>query len=232
MAGRLTPFFTLEERNEHGCRHRLFVSQIEYCHNQIFRQRAVLDALQERLLDVNRSIGQPNKLTLLFGRRINKCYRGRLQTTIEDLHLGSPVIRSHYKSSSVKQYVRDHKTLRTEPSSNNVGDLGGKKAEHLPELRKRFQQVVDNYLNVQQDILETFLNRGEMERLSQPTVLNNGKRIPGLKTNHPRQLALMHALVRFTHVAAGGIFTSAELLPHVVETLGCSVEQYKVGSLR
>jgi len=143
------------------------------------------------------------------------------------------VIRSHYKSSSVKQYVRDHKTLRTEPSSNNVGDLGGKKAvEHLPELRKRFQQVVDNYLNVQQDILETFLNRGEMERLSQPTVLNNGKRIPGLKTNHPRQLALMHALVRFTHVAAGGIFTSAELLPHVVETLGCSVEQYKVGSLR
>lgn len=229
----LTPFFTPEECNVHGCHHRLFVSQIEYCHNQIFRRRAVLDALQERLLDANRSIGQPNKLTLLFGRRINKCYRGRLQTTIEDLHLGSPVIRSHYKSSSVKQYVRDHKTLRTEPSSNNVRDLGGKKAvEHLPELRKRFQQVVDNYLNVQQDILETFLNRGEMERLSQPTVLDNGKRIPGLKTNHPRQLALMHALVRFSHVAGGGIFTAVELLPHVVETLGYSVEQYKIGSLR
>ena len=80
--------------------------------------------------------------------------------------------------------------------------------------------------------METFLNRGEMERLSQPTVLDNGKRIPGLKTNHPRQLALMHALVRFSHVAGGGIFTSAELLPHVVETLGCSVEQYKMGSLR
>lgn len=229
----LTPFFTNEERNEHGCHHRLFVAQIEYCHNLIFRRRAVLDALQERLLDANRSIGQPNKLTLLFGRRVNKCYRGRLQTTIEDLHLGSPVIRSHYKSSSVKQYVRDHKTLRTEPSSNNVRDLGAKKAvQHLPELRRRFQQVVDNYLNVQQDILETFLNRGEMERLSQPTVLANGKRIPGLKTNHPRQLALMHALVRFSHVAGGGIFTAAELLPHVIESLDCSVQQYKMGSLR
>ena len=47
----LTPFFTKEERNEHGCHHRLFVAQIEYCHNLIFRRRAVLDALQERLLD-------------------------------------------------------------------------------------------------------------------------------------------------------------------------------------
>lgn len=175
----LTPFFTPEERNEHGCHHRLFVAQVEYCHNVIFRRRAVLDALQERLLDANRSIGQPNKLTLLFGRRVNKRYRRRLQTVIEDLHLGSPVIRSHYKSSSVKQYVRDHKTLRTEPASNNVWDLGVKKAvQPLPELRQRFQQVVDNYLNVQQDILETFLNRGEMERLGQPTVLDNGKRIP------------------------------------------------------
>src|SRR4029077_6141264 len=97
-------------------------------HNQIFRRRAVLDALQERLLDANRSIGQPNKLTLLFGRRTNKCHQGRLQTTIEDLQLGSPVIRSHYKSTSVKQYVRDHKTLRTEPASNDVTDLDMKKA--------------------------------------------------------------------------------------------------------
>ena len=231
--GYLTPFFTREERDQHGCHHRLFVAQIEYCHNLIFRRRAVLDALEERLLDANRSIGQPNKLTLLFGRRMTRCYRGRLQTTIEDLNLGSPVIRSHYKSSSVKQYVRDHKTLRTEPSSNDVTDLGMKKAvEHLPEIRQRLQQVVDNYLNVQQDILETFLNRGEMEQLSQPTVLDNGKRVPGLKTNHPRQLALMHALVRFSHIAGAGIFTTTQLLPHVVETLGCAVSQYKIGSLR
>jgi hypothetical protein len=53
--------------------------------------------------------------------------------------------------------------------------------EHLPELRQRFQ-VVDNYLNVQQDILETFLNRGEIERLSQPTVLGNGSRLRATRT--------------------------------------------------
>jgi hypothetical protein len=33
----------------------------------------------------------------IFGRRINRCYRGKLQTTIEDLDLGHPLIRSHQK---------------------------------------------------------------------------------------------------------------------------------------
>jgi|SRR5579864_6906420 hypothetical protein len=107
-----------------------------------------------------------------------------------------------------------------------------KAVEHLPELRRRLQEVVDNYLNVQQDILETSLNRGEMEPLSQPTLLDNGKRIRGLKTNHPRQLALMHALVRFTHFAGGGIFTTTQLLPNVVETLACTISPYNIGSLR
>jgi Uncharacterised protein family (UPF0182) len=36
-----------------------------------------------------------------------------------------------------------------------------------------------------------------------------GKRIPGLKLDNPRQLALMHALVRFSHIAAGNSFTTA-----------------------
>jgi hypothetical protein len=42
-------------------------------------------------------------------------------------------------------------------------------------------------------------------------VLANGKRVPGLKLDHPRQLAVMSFLVRFSHVAAGDTFTTAEL---------------------
>jgi hypothetical protein len=33
----------------------------EFCDNLIFRRRAALDKLGERLLDANRTIGQPNK---------------------------------------------------------------------------------------------------------------------------------------------------------------------------
>ena len=77
---RLTPFFTARERQQSGCRHRLFFSQVEFCDNLIFHRRAALDNLGERLLDANRTIGQPNKITVIFGRRISKHYRGKLIT--------------------------------------------------------------------------------------------------------------------------------------------------------
>jgi len=73
---RLTPFFTAREREQAGCQHRLFFSQVEFCDNLIFRRRAALDKLGERLLDANRTIGQPNKITVIFGRRISRHYRG------------------------------------------------------------------------------------------------------------------------------------------------------------
>ena len=50
-----------EERTDAGCRHRLFFSQVEYCDNLIFHRRTALDELGERLLDANRTIGQPTK---------------------------------------------------------------------------------------------------------------------------------------------------------------------------
>lgn len=228
-----TPFFTAAERQQAGCQHRLFFAQVEYCDNLIFRRRARLDALQERLLDANRSIGQPHKITTIFGRQVRKHYRGKLQTVIEDLHLPNPVIRSHYGHGFIKQYVRDHFLLRTEPATNDVTDYGVRKAvEHLPVLRTQMSSVLDRYLDVQQDILETFVDRGQLRQLAAPTILENGKRVPGLKLDHPRQLALMHALVRFAHIAAGSTFKTVELYPHVWAALGVTPEQYSLASLR
>src|SRR4029077_19261529 len=76
--------------------------------------------LGERLLDANRTIGQPKKITVIFGRKITKHYRGKLQTEI--------VIRSHYRNGFIKQYLRDHLIIRTESASNNVNDYGINKA--------------------------------------------------------------------------------------------------------
>jgi hypothetical protein len=229
----LTPFFKESERKEAGCQHRLFFSQVEYCDNLIFHRRAALDQLGQRLLDANRTIGQPKKITTIFGRKVTKHYNGKLQTVIEDIDLPNPVIRSHYGNGFLKQYVRDHLCLRTELATNDVTDYGVKKAvENLPPLRDKLATICDNYLTVQQDILETFVDRGQLLRLAQPTVLSNGKRIPGLKLDHPRQLALMHALVRFTHIAAGNTFTTAELYPYVLAALQIPADQYSLASLR
>ena len=230
---RFTPFFTAAEREHAGCQHRLFFAQVEFCDNLVFRRRAALDKLGERLLDANRTIGQPNKITTIFGRKITKLHRGKLQTEIEDLNLPSPVIRSHYRNGSIKQYVRDHLILRTEPATNDVTDYGAKKAvTNLADLRSRLSAIADNYLNVQQDILETFVDRGQLRKLAQPTITPTGKRIPGLKLDNPRQLALMHALVRFTHVAAANSFSTAELHPMVVDALGTAGDRYTLASLR
>ena len=152
---------------------------------------------------------------------------------IEDLDLPNPIIRSHYKSGFIKQYVRDTSNLRTEPATNNVTDYGvGKALENLPELRDKLSGIIDRYHDVQQDILESFVDRGQLQTLLRPTILPNGKRIPGLKLDHPRQLALMHALVRFSHIAAQDSFSTAEVHSDTAEALGCTTDQYTLGSLR
>jgi hypothetical protein len=229
----LTPFFKESERKSCGCQHRLFFSQVEYCDNLIFHRRAALDQLGNRLLDANRTIGQPKKITVIFGRRVTKHYKGKLQTVIEDIDLPNPVIRSHYGNGFLKQYVRDHLCLRTELATNDVTDYGIKKAvENLPPLRDKLATICNNYLTVQQDILETFVDRAQLRKLTEPTVLPSGKRIPGLKLDHPRQLALMHALVRFAHIAAGSTFTTSDLYPYVLAALQISSAQYSLASLR
>jgi hypothetical protein len=86
---------------------------VEYCDNLIFHRRVALDQLGQRLLDANRTIGQPSKITTIFGRKVTKYYvtkyyKGKLQTMIEDLDLPNPVIRTHYAHGSLKQYVRDY----------------------------------------------------------------------------------------------------------------------------
>jgi hypothetical protein len=186
--------------------------QAHNCDNLIFHRRAAVDALTERPLDLNRTIGQPKKSAMTFGRKVTKEYKGNLQTVIEDLDLPNPVIRSHYGHGFAKQYVRDDGILRTEPATNSVYDYGvNKDVENLPQLRERMSGIIDNYHNVPQDILETFVDRGQLPKLAEPTVTPNRKRIPGLKLDHPRQLAVMHSLVRFANTAAGGCFTTADL---------------------
>src|SRR5437879_7470827 len=120
MAGQLHSLFHRRgERARRGSAPTVF-RQVEFCDNLIFRRRAAVDALEQRLLDANRSIGQPNKLTLIFGRRITRRHAGKLQTVIEDLNLPKPVIRSHYRKGFLKQYVRDRFLLRTESATTNI----------------------------------------------------------------------------------------------------------------
>jgi hypothetical protein len=57
--------------------------------------------------------------------------------------------------------------------------------DQLPELRTMLSAINDNYLNAQQDILETFIDRGQSRRLTEPAITPAGKRIPGLNSIIP-----------------------------------------------
>jgi hypothetical protein len=123
--------------------------------------------------------------------------------------------------------------LRTEAATNNVTDYGVNKAvEHLSALRDKLAAIDDSYLDIQQDILETFVDRGHLQRLAKTTLTPAGKRIPGLKLDNPRQLALMHALVRFAQIPAANTFSTGEIHPYVTAALGDRGEQYSLAALR
>ena len=80
--------------------------------------------------------------------------------------------------------------------------------------------------------MESFVDRGQLLKLIEPTNLPNGKRVPGLKLDHPRQLALMHALVRFSHIAAQNSFSTAEVHADTAQALGRTTADYTLASLR
>jgi hypothetical protein len=63
-------------------------------------------------------------------------------------------------------------------------------------------------------------------------VLSNGKRVPGLKLDSPRLLSLMHALVRFSPIAAGDSFSTPEIHADTAEALGRTTVDYTLASLR
>jgi len=107
-----------------------------------------------------------------------------------------------------------------------------KDVENLPHLRKRMSEIVDHYHEVQQDVLETFIDRGQLRKLAEPTILPTGRRIPGLKLDHPRQLAVMHSLVRFANVAASGRFTTADLYGPALHALGATNAEYSLAWFR
>src|SRR5258708_38824625 len=115
-----------------------------------------------------------------------------MKNEMEDINLANPVLRSHYRKGFIKEYVRERVILRTEAASNNVNDYGLNQAvEHLPALRDKLSAINDSYQDVQQDILETFVDRGQLQRLAPPTITPTGKPTPAPKLAHPPQPALM-----------------------------------------
>lgn len=223
------PYFTPAEREHY--RHQVFFSQVEYCDNLIFRSHAALHRLFERLLDLNRSIGQPEKLAVVFGRPKFRPDTRTAQTVVKITRLRTTVLRSGFQATSIKQYVKDRVLLRTETSTHQLVDLSLRKnIRHLSRVREVLAQSNQRYLQAQHDVLASYIDRGQLERLRQPTVSPTGRRTPGLRLDDVRLLAVWQALTSIVHLVGHGTFRTKDLLDSVRQTL--DRPDYKLSQLR
>jgi hypothetical protein len=101
----------------------------------------------------------------------------------------------------------------------------------MPGVNQQSSQM-RRYLAIQQDLLETYVDRGQLARLRQPTIAASARRTPGLKLDDPRLLAVMQALTCFAHLSRGGRFRTRDLHQRAAETLGFTTATYRLGQLR
>jgi len=216
---RLAPVFTLAERDL-GFRHRFYMTQMEYCHNLIFHKRAMADRLFDRLMDVNRGLGHPDKLAVVFGRPTAKIDTRTGQTVMKITKLRTPVMTSRFKATSIKQYISNGLGLRTESTCHQLKDIGVKKnIVNMPKLRDVLNTSNQRYLDVQQDVLVSTIDRGQLKELSQPSVSPTGRRVPGLRLDDPRLMAVLQAITCFAYLAAKGTFRTKNVITDVCKAL-------------
>lgn len=234
---RWVPYYTAEDRAR-GYRYRLLMTQMEYCHNLVFHQRAAVNRLFQRLLDLNRSIGTPEKLAIIFARPNFRADTRTAETTVKITRLRTPVLRTGFKSTLLKQYVKEGALLRTETSTFQLRDLSvNKDLSHLPRLRQILDTSNERYLQAQQDVLSSYLDRGQLQALRQPSLSANGRRTPGLRLDDPRLLALLQALTAFAYLVGRARFRTKDLLEDVRQALSnphftLSQLRYDLGKLR
>jgi hypothetical protein len=192
---RLAPHFPPKEQVAFPLRYRYSVAQIELATDVLFRQATPLRALFRRAAELGVMLGGADRTTYLFGRRVTRRYRGRLETVLEHQEAGHPTLRAYYQTSFVKQYEKSERLLRTETCLNDTHHLAlGRRLEHLPEVRERLAATNARYLEAQAELLASTVDTGQVAALAQPTVVGK-RRVPGLKLHDDRVIRVLDTLL-------------------------------------
>jgi hypothetical protein len=203
-----------------GYTHRLALQQVEVSLTQVFARPVQGRHFFEAVIRENLDLGRPDRVGLLFPHRITRRtpppawgYRTRVITDGVE-----PSLHIEYKSSHVKQYVKEQRALRPETTINNPTDFYVAKAvSNLPHLRDLGNQVNRKLLEVERVSHPCVLTQEALDRLQRPT-LEAGQRTSALRFGDPRVMALFQALSGFTHLPRG--FRNRDLRPQVEALLG------------
>jgi hypothetical protein len=214
---RLPMPLTAADRQAGYC-HRLSVWQAEFSRTQVFDDPLCGREFFEAVIKENLDLGRPDRVQLVFDRKIIGSTPGRFRTRVIEAGV-HPNLYIEYKKSQIKQYFKENRALRTETVINDPRDFEVRLGlSNLPFLQKIGREVNRRLLDVQRISHNCHLSQESVERVVLPTLTDEGQRAPGLRFGVPRTMALLAALTLFVHNTCG--FRHRELLSHVADLLG------------
>lgn len=220
--GQLPQPLTAEDRAA-GYGYALSMLQVEVSDTRVFDRPIRARQWFEATIAEQLTLGRPEKVSLLFGRRPNRRSNWRFETRIVNAYT-SPTITFRYKHSTVKQYLKEGLALRTETTVNDAYDFDlGRRIDNLGSVRARGEAINAALLEHEANAEIARLEGPELTDLVRPTV-TDGRRIAALRLGDPRVMALLAAVVMLHHLPTG--FSNAQLRRHVAALLSLSLGEY------
>src|SRR5215472_8563091 len=183
----------------------------------------------EEVMRDNLDLGRPDRLQLIFERKVTKATPGPFRTRVmqEGVH---PSLHIQYKHFDLKQYFKEGRGLRTEGTFRNPKDFEVNKGlANLPYLQRLGRHINRRLLEVERVSHNGGLSGDSIQRVVQPTVTEEGQRAPGLKVGDPRVMAWWVALSLFRHLIQG--FRNRDLRRHVGDLLGADPGFYSAAQM-
>lgn len=226
----LGPKFSKRERGAMNLRRFYAVNQIEYCRNFIFKRTFPIHRIFERSCEIGLWRLTANKISEIFGNRLTKKLKGKLNTTLEQVEHGHHIFRAYFKHAFVKQYEKFSTFLRNEICSNNLSDFRLKKSlEHLAAVRERFLAITDRFATFQAQCLNVHVEFPLLQRLALPITVGTAK-FPGIKIHDTRMIRLMEVLLHGGTTVGG--WTAKQLYEAILTAFELSVARYGLNQLR
>src|SRR6266849_897873 len=183
--------------------------QIETSRTLVFDQDVHARAFFEALLCDNMDLGRPENVELLFrrgqraGRPTNPPSGGGFKTKI-DQYCDLVTLNVFYRNSRLKQYLKDGVALRIETVINDPRDLRcNRLLANLPELQDKARAINNRLLETETVGQGTALVSPVIERITKPTVTDDGRKAPALRFGDLRVQALAGALGHLLFAVTG-----------------------------
>ena len=196
-----------------GYRYDVSVLQAEFSLTQMLDTPVSGRIFFEHVIRNNLDIGRADHIGLIFNRRIHHGRHRRTQQRFRTRVITdgvTPTLHADYKHTTVKQYHKEGRALRTETTINDTWDFDiGKRLVNLPALREIGLSANRRLLSVQRLDHDPLTGARQLRHLTDPVVSDTGTRIPGLPLGHVRSHALLSALLTFRTQFAG--FTNRDL---------------------